>query len=208
MPALSSAVEPRPPRSAIVSGPFRSAASGRKDPAYFARVEVDEELGTIVWPNGADVALLVKLKDPAVRLWYAERAAAEGWSRNVLEHQIATHLHLRQGSATTNFSATLPAADSELAREMLRDPYDLSFLPGAQIAKERDLEEALLADIVKFMPSSSSTSCSDDVYAAAGREDRFELDAHGAQQEKRVLRGWVGGLGRQHASDAGCIKAS
>jgi len=34
---------------------------------------------------------------------------------------------------------------------MLRDPYDLSFLPGAQIAKERDLEEALLADIVKFM---------------------------------------------------------
>ena len=45
---------------------------------------------------------------------------------------------LRQGSATTNFAATLPAPDSELAQEMLRDPYDLSFLPGAQIAKERD----------------------------------------------------------------------
>ena len=50
------------------------------------------------------------------------------------------------------FAGTLPAPDSELAQEMLRDPYDLSFLPGERIAEERDLEEALLADIVKFMP--------------------------------------------------------
>ena len=27
-----------------------------KDPAYFAQVEVDDELGTVVWPNGADIA--------------------------------------------------------------------------------------------------------------------------------------------------------
>ncbi len=101
-------------------------------------------------------------------------------SVRVLEHQVATQLHLRQGKATTNFAGALPAPDSELAQEMLRDPYDLSFLPGERIAEERDLEDALLADIVKFMlelgggltsrggtsgsrsaaMSSSSTSCS------------------------------------------------
>lgn len=105
--------------------------------------------GQITWSHHK--VLLDKLDDPEIRLWYAESAAAQCWSVRMLEHQIATHLHLRQGSATTNFAATLPAPDSELAQEMLRDPYDLSFLPGAQIAKERDLEEALLADIVKFM---------------------------------------------------------
>ncbi len=110
---------------------------------------VQQAVGQIPW--GHNMVLLDKLKDPAIRLWYAERAAVEGWSRNVLEHQVATQLHLRQGNATTNFAGTLPAPDSELAQEMLRDPYDLSFLPGERIAEERDLEEALLADIVKFM---------------------------------------------------------
>ena len=110
---------------------------------------VPQAVGQIPW--GHVRSLLDKLKDPAIRLWYAERAAVEGWSRNILEHQVATKLHLRQGKATTNFAGTLPAPDSELAQEMLRDPYDLSFLPGERIAEERDLEEALLADIVKFM---------------------------------------------------------
>ena len=117
--------------------------------AWGDRPIVQQAAAQIPW--GHNMVLLDKLKDPAIRLWYAERAAVEGWSRNVLEHQIATQLHLRQGKATTNFAGTLPAPDSELAQEMLRDPYDLSFLPGERIAEERDLEEALLADIVKFM---------------------------------------------------------
>lgn len=110
---------------------------------------VPQVVGQIPW--GHVRSLLDKVKDSGIRLWYADRAVAEGWSRTVLDHQIGTQLHLRQGSATTNFAGTLPAPDSELAQEMIRDPYDLSFLPGERIAKERELEEALLADIVKFM---------------------------------------------------------
>ena len=105
--------------------------------------------GQITWSHYK--VLLDKLDNPEIRLWYAESAAAQCWSVRILEHQVATKLHLRQGNATTNFAGTLPAPDSELAQEMLRDPYDLSFLPGERIAEERDLEEALLADIVKFM---------------------------------------------------------
>lgn len=150
-------------------------------------------------PWGHSIVLLDKLKDPAIRLWYAERAASEGWSRNVLEHQIATHLHLRQGSATTNFAATLPAADSELAQEMVRDPYDLSFLPGERIVKERDLEDALLADIERFMlelgggltfagPTTTRRSASCSAPAATARSSSTPCGASRPRSASRRTR--------------------
>ena len=96
--------------------------------------------GQITWSHYK--VLLDKLDNPEIRLWYAESAAAQCWSVRILEHQVATKLHLRQGNATTNFAGTLPAPDSELAQEMLRDPYDLSFLsaswPSARAASVPD----------------------------------------------------------------------
>lgn len=53
--------------------------------------------------------------DPRIRLWYAEQAVLSGWSRNVLALQIRSRLHERQGAAPTNFAATLPAPQSDLA---------------------------------------------------------------------------------------------
>lgn len=57
------------------------------------------------------------------RLWYAQQTIANGWSRSVLEHWIESDLHSRQGKAVTNFKQALPAPQSDLANELVRDPY-------------------------------------------------------------------------------------
>ena len=79
-------------------------------------------------PWGHNVRLLDFLKVPEHRAWYARQAIEHGWSRNVLEHQIDSNLFARQGSALTNFSRTLPAEQSELAQQILKDPYTFDFL--------------------------------------------------------------------------------
>jgi predicted nuclease of restriction endonuclease-like (RecB) superfamily len=71
--------------------------------------------------------LLDKLKSPDERLWYAREAIANGWSRNVLVMQIESGLYRRQGQAQTNFAQTLPAPQSDLARQLLKDPYNFDF---------------------------------------------------------------------------------
>jgi predicted nuclease of restriction endonuclease-like (RecB) superfamily len=86
---------------------------------------------------GQNIALLTKLKDRDARLWYATQAIQHGWSRKVLEAQIATDLRGREGSALTSFEHALPAADSELVRDAIKDPYSFEFLGLARKAKER-----------------------------------------------------------------------
>ena len=98
-----------------------------------------------------NVALLDKLKDPAQREWYARAAIQHGWSRNVLIHQMDTRLIDRQGQATTNFDRSLPAPTSELAQQLLKDPYTFDFLSLHDEALERDLERGLLAHLRDFM---------------------------------------------------------
>ena len=79
-------------------------------------------------PWGHNVRLLDAVKAPEERAWYARQAIEHGWSRNVLRHQIDSNLFVRQGSALTNFSRTLPAEQSELAQKIIKDPYTLDFL--------------------------------------------------------------------------------
>ncbi|MBZ9713456.1 PDDEXK nuclease domain-containing protein [Deinococcus multiflagellatus] len=98
-----------------------------------------------------NVVLLDKLSDPQQREWYARAAIQHGWSRNVLVHQIGTRLHLRQGQAVTNFDRALPAPQSELARQLLKDPYTFDFLSLGAEAHERDLERGLLGHLRDFM---------------------------------------------------------
>ncbi len=93
------------------------------------------------------MVLLDKVADPAARNWYAGRAAAEGWSRPVLETMVASNLHRRQGSAPSNFPATLPAGESDLAQEITRDPYVFDFVRLQPGYRERELQAALLAEL-------------------------------------------------------------
>ncbi len=75
-------------------------------------------------PWGHVMRLLDTVPDPGARAWYAQTAVAHGWSRAILTHQIEAKLYERQGRAQTNFTRTLPAPQSDLARQVLKDPYN------------------------------------------------------------------------------------
>jgi len=102
-------------------------------------------------PWGHNIVLLEKLRGRAERLWYAEMATRHGWSRNVLVHRIESGLRGRTGRAVTNFDRTLPGPQSDLARELLKDPYHFGFLHLGAGAQERDVERALLANVRDFL---------------------------------------------------------
>ncbi len=119
---------------------MRAFAEAWPDPAVVQRV-----VGRLPW--GQNIELLAKLKDPAARLWYAEATLEHGWSRPVLSAQIETGLRERQGQAVTNFGRTLPPAHSDMAQQILKDPYHFDFLSLAADAKERDFERGLLTRV-------------------------------------------------------------
>ena len=95
--------------------------------------------------------LLDKLDDAETRLWYAQRSLEEGWSRNILAHQIDTRLHERSGRAVTNFTATLPPEQSDLAQQATKDPYLFDFLGVTEPRLERDLERRLMDHVSDFL---------------------------------------------------------
>lgn len=98
-----------------------------------------------------NIILMQKVKDLPTRLWYARQTLEQGWSRDALAAQIKSRAHERQGGAVTNFGQTLPAPHSELARQLLKDPYLFDFLTLEEPFHERELETGLLAHIQKFL---------------------------------------------------------
>jgi hypothetical protein len=116
------------------------------------------------WPEGAFVqgglaqiswyhhlALLDKLDDPELRVWYGAKAAQNGWSRDVLVYQIEARLHERQGRALTNFDRTLPPPDSDLAQALSKSPYLFEWLGLDDHAAEAEIERGLIAQIERFL---------------------------------------------------------
>lgn len=110
---------------------------------------VQQLVGRLPW--GHNLVLLTKLKAPEIRRRYAESAIEHGWSRNVLNIHIETGLLEREGQAVTNFTANMPAADSDLARNTLKDPYIFDFLGVAKEADEREIESAIVQHITRFL---------------------------------------------------------
>lgn len=102
-------------------------------------------------PWGHNTLLLDKIKDRDTRVWYIKKTIENGWSRSVLLHWIDSGLHDRQGKAISNFERTLPAVQSDLAHETLKDPYNFDFLTLREQFDERELEDGLLAHIQKFL---------------------------------------------------------
>jgi predicted nuclease of restriction endonuclease-like (RecB) superfamily len=120
----------------------------------FAEAYPDEEMvkqlvSQIPW--GHIIRLLQKVKDPAERTWYIQQTIEYGWSRAVLVHQIESDLYHRHGKAVTNFERALPPPQSDLARELVKDPYNLEFLDIAGEASERELERSLLDHLRDFL---------------------------------------------------------
>ena len=96
------------------------------------------------------MVLLDRLKASTERLAYARAAIEHGWSRNVLNIHIETRLLERTGKAVTNFEQRLPAPQSDLAIESLKDPYRFDFLGLGEEAQEREIENALVQHVTDF----------------------------------------------------------
>jgi len=110
---------------------------------------VQEVLAQLPWYH--QLALLDKLSTRESRKWYAAKAIEHNWSRNVLVMQIETRLLERSAKAVTNFEARLPAPQSDLARESLKDPYRFDFLGLTDEAQEREIEGALVTHVTDFL---------------------------------------------------------
>ena len=95
--------------------------------------------------------ILDKVTGNAEREWYIRETIRNGWSRNVLVLQIESDLYRRSGKAITNFTATLPAPQSDLARETVKDPYIFGFLGIGDDVSERDLHKSLLERLRDFL---------------------------------------------------------
>jgi predicted nuclease of restriction endonuclease-like (RecB) superfamily len=107
------------------------------------------QLTAIPW--GHNLTILSKCPTHTEALYYVQQTQAHGWSRSVLTHQIESGLWQREGKALTNFAQTLPAAQSDLAAQMLKDPYVLDFLSLTLEHNERELEKALIDHITHFL---------------------------------------------------------
>ena len=139
----------------------------------FAAAWADEQIlqqAVAQLPWGHITVLLDRLDDHELRDWYASQAATHGWSRNVLEHQIRTTAHTRLQAAPTNFPATLPAGESDLAQQLTKDPYVLDFLALDGDAKERHLKQALVDRIIDTLRELG------EGFAFVGRQVHFDVD--------------------------------
>jgi predicted nuclease of restriction endonuclease-like (RecB) superfamily len=117
--------------------------------AYPDESFVQQVAGQMPWFHNC--TLMDRVKDAREREWYITKTIEHGWSRNVLVHQIESGLYQRQGKAATNFALTLPPLQSDLARDMLKDPYNFDFLMLTDEAQERDIERALIAHVRDFL---------------------------------------------------------
>ena len=113
------------------------------------RAIVQRTVAQIPWRS--NLALLDKLQDVQTRLWYAEETIENGWSRDILVMQIESSLHLRQGKAINNFELALPPTDSDMASQVFKDPYLFDFLGTADPSREREVEQALMDHVQRFL---------------------------------------------------------
>ncbi|WP_407538043.1 YhcG family protein [Cetobacterium somerae] len=111
---------------------------------------VQEALAQLTWYHNQ--TLLDKVSSNK-REWYAKKAIENGWSRNVMVHQIESNLYERMllEGKTHNFSQTLPDKNSGLAAETLKDPYIFDFLNLSESYLEKELEDSLVENITKFL---------------------------------------------------------
>ncbi|NWC92830.1 MULTISPECIES: YhcG family protein [unclassified Pseudomonas] len=123
---------------------MRAFAEAWPDPEFVQGV-----LAQLPWYH--QLALLDKLPGPETRRWYAAQAIEHNWSRNVLVMQIEGRLLERSGNAVSNFEELLPRAQSDLARESLKDPYRFDFLGLTLDAQEREIENALVKHVTDFL---------------------------------------------------------
>ena len=177
--------------------------------AKFAEIYPDREfvqqvVAQIPW--GHNIVLLDKVADMDERKWYIKKSAENGWSRNVLVHQIESNLYQRQVLAdkVTNFDHRLPSPQSELAVQTMKDPYVFDFIPFREDMLERDIEQALVRDVTKLLLELGTGFAflgnqyhlnvgGDDFYIDLGQFTRnyTQTVKRAADNKRRYAPGWV-----------------
>lgn len=130
-------------------------------PASEEQITVEQLSPQLQWPQavaklvkipwGHNREIISKCKNVTEALFYVNKTIEHNWSRNVLTHQIESGLYEREGKAVTNFAATLPAPQSDLAQQLIKDPYNFDFLTLTNDYNERELEKALTDHITRFL---------------------------------------------------------
>lgn len=123
---------------------MRTFAETYMDPQFLQQV-----VAKIPW--GHNVRILDYAKDEEERCWYLKQTLHQGWSRDVLKMHIKTKLYHRQGKSISNFDKTMPELQSDLAQQVLKDPYAFDFLSLGDEAHERNIELTLVDNIQKFL---------------------------------------------------------
>ena len=135
--------------------------------AWPSRTILQAPLAELPWYH--HLALLQKLDDADLRLWYAAASVERGWSRDVLALQIEGRFHERAGRAVTNFAAAMTPERSDLAQQATRDPYLFDFIGATDTWREREVEEKLVEHVGKFLLELGQG------FAFLGRQVRLEL---------------------------------
>ena len=112
-------------------------------------LEMPKSFGFVPWKH--HVLIISKCETIDEALFYINKTVEEGWSRSRLENQLESNLYKCQGAAITNFDSTLPTPQNQLAKELLKDNYNLEFLSAEAIREERDLENELAKNITQFL---------------------------------------------------------
>jgi predicted nuclease of restriction endonuclease-like (RecB) superfamily len=114
--------------------------------------------------------MMEKVSDLPARRWYMEQTLANGWSRDVLSLAIGADEYRRRGGAVTNFHQILPAPQSDLAQQTLKDPYIFDFVTLDKPFHERELETNLIHHLERFLLELGQG------FAFVGRQYRIEVD--------------------------------
>jgi len=102
-------------------------------------------------PWGHNLVIMTKTQNHEEALFYVQKTIQNNWSRAVLTHQIEGNLFEREGKALNNFQATLPKPQSDLAMQTIKDPYNFDFLTLREKHNEKELEDALVEQVTKFL---------------------------------------------------------
>ena len=128
-------------------------------------------------PWGHNIAIIQKCKNIDEAIYYVQNTLKNGISRSVLVHQIESNLYERNGKALTNFENTLPPIQSDLAKEITKDPYNFDFITLTNDYQEKELEDELTQNITNFLLELGSG------FAFVGRQyklnvggDEFKID--------------------------------
>lgn len=135
------------------------------------RQQLADELQMILFniPWGHHIYILTKSRSVDEAVFYMQKTLANNWSRSMLLNMFETQLFETQGKAINNFAHNLPALQSDLAKEMTKDPYVFDFLSLTEDFRERELEDALTENITKFLLEMGNG------FAYVGRQVRLEV---------------------------------